>query len=53
MSPFRSEKQRRYLHANEPELAEKWEHESKPRRERTRSKKSRKRKRRKGGQVNE
>ena len=23
--PFKSEKQRRYLHANEPELAKKWE----------------------------
>jgi len=25
--PFKSEKQRRYLHANEPELAQKWERE--------------------------
>lgn len=25
--PFKSEKQRRYLHAKEPEVAEKWERE--------------------------
>ena len=44
MSPFKSDKQRKYLHANEPDIAERWENESKPRRERTRSKKSKKRK---------
>jgi hypothetical protein len=27
--PFQSEKQRRYLHANEPEVAKKWEAEQK------------------------
>lgn len=27
--PFKSAKQRRYLHAKEPELAEKWEDEAK------------------------
>lgn len=27
--PFKSEKQRRYLHANEPEIAQKWEEEEK------------------------
>lgn len=25
--PFKSEKQRRYMHANHPEIAERWEHE--------------------------
>jgi hypothetical protein len=25
--PFKSEKQRKYLHANEPEVAQKWEKE--------------------------
>lgn len=31
--PFKSKAQRRYLHANEPELASRWEHEySAPRR---------------------
>ena len=29
MSPFKSEKQRRWMHANEPEMAERWEKESK------------------------
>lgn len=29
MSPFKSEKQRRYLHANHPKLAERWEHKEK------------------------
>jgi hypothetical protein len=42
--PVKSEKQKRWLHANEQDIAERWENESKPRRERTRSKKSRKRK---------
>jgi hypothetical protein len=28
--PFKSEKQRRYLHANEPEMAKRWEKEDKP-----------------------
>ena len=27
--PFKSEKQRRFLHANEPAVAEKWEKEAK------------------------
>jgi hypothetical protein len=27
--PFASEKQRRYLHANEPEMAKRWEEEEK------------------------
>jgi hypothetical protein len=27
--PFTSEKQRKWMHANEPELAEKWEKEAK------------------------
>ena len=27
--PFKSEKQRRWMHANEPEMAEKWEKEEK------------------------
>jgi len=27
--PFKSEKQRRYLHANHPEIAKKWEAEEK------------------------
>ncbi len=29
MSPFKSQKQRRWMHANEPEMAERWEKESK------------------------
>lgn len=27
--PFKSEKQRRYMHANHPEIAERWEAEAK------------------------
>lgn len=27
--PFKSEKQRRYMHANHPEIADRWEHEMK------------------------
>jgi len=27
--PFKSAKQRRYMHAKHPEIAERWEHESK------------------------
>jgi len=42
--PFRSTKQRKWMWANKPEMAEEWEKESKPRRLRTRSKKSKKRK---------
>lgn len=27
--PFKSEKQRKFLHANHPEIAKRWEHEAK------------------------
>lgn len=27
--PFKSEKQRRWMHANKPEMAKKWEHKEK------------------------
>lgn len=30
--PFKSEKQRRWMHANKPEMAKKWEREEKQRR---------------------
>ena len=33
--PFKSEKQRRWMHANEPEMAEKWEKEEEKREEDT------------------
>ena len=46
--PFKSQKQRRYLHANEPEIADRWEQEAKTRRQRPVSKRSKKRKKRKG-----
>ena len=47
--PYKSKKQRAYLHIHEPALAEEWDTKyggeiQKPRRERTKSKKSRKRK---------
>ncbi|HYH48307.1 MAG TPA: hypothetical protein VEG38_02050 [Acidimicrobiia bacterium] len=29
MSPFKSEKQRKFMHANEPEVAKRWEKEAK------------------------
>ena len=47
--PYKSKKQRAYLHIHEPALAEEWDQTyggkvEKPRRERVRSKKSKKRK---------
>lgn len=39
--PFKSQKQRRWMWANDPEMAERWEKETT--RKRTQSKKSRKR----------
>lgn len=47
--PYKSKKQRAYLHIHEPALAEEWDKQyggkvEKPRRERTQSKKSKKRK---------
>jgi hypothetical protein len=40
--PFKSEKQRRFLHAKHPKLAEKWEHEGgKKRKRKTQKKKTR------------
>jgi len=45
--PFKSQKQRRWMHANEPEMAERWEKEEKTRRQRPPSKRSRKRRRQK------
>ncbi len=41
--PFKSQKQRRWMHANKPEMAKRWERESKP----VRKKKTVKKKRRK------
>jgi hypothetical protein len=40
LMPFKSEKQRRYLHVHEPALAKKWEHEygSKPKPKPTKAK---------------
>jgi hypothetical protein len=32
--PFKSEKQRRWMYANEPEMAERWEKESKKKKKR-------------------
>ena len=43
--PYKSKKQRGWMHANLPDVAEKWDAEEK--RDRSRSKKSKKRKRRK------
>ncbi len=40
--PFKSQKQRKWMWANDPEMAARWEKEAK--RKRTQSKKSRKRK---------
>lgn len=37
--PFKSEKQRRYLWANDPELAEAWEREQRAKRRRANNKK--------------
>lgn len=31
MSPFKSEKQRRWMHKNKPKMAKKWEREEKKR----------------------
>jgi hypothetical protein len=39
MSPFKSEKQRRWMHANEPAMAKKWEKESKSKKKTTKKKK--------------
>ena len=39
--PFKSEKQRRYLHAKHPKIAKEWEDEAKRKAKRTRSKKKR------------
>ena len=52
--PYKSKKQRAYLHIHEPALAEEWDQKyggkiEKPRRERVRSKKSKKRKNKTGG----
>jgi hypothetical protein len=38
--PFKSEKQRRYLHANHPEIAKKWEKESRSKKKTTKKKKA-------------
>jgi hypothetical protein len=42
--PFRSEKQRRWMHANHPEMAMRWEHEGKRKRRRGKGKKRKRRK---------
>lgn len=36
--PFKSERQRRYMHAKLPELAAKWEHETRPKKKRPKPK---------------
>ncbi len=53
MSPFVSNKQRKFLYANEPEVAAEFTKEEKARRDRVRSKKSKKRKRKKKAKVTE
>ena len=45
--PFKSQKQRRWMWANEPEMARRWEQEEKRRRTRSKKSKKRARKRRK------
>lgn len=37
--PFKSEKQRRWMHANKPEMAKKWEAESKGKKKKKKGKK--------------
>ncbi len=51
MSPFKSEKQRRWMHANEPEMAAEWEAEERRKRVRSKKSKKRKNKKKKGGVV--
>jgi hypothetical protein len=51
--PFQSEKQRRYMHANHPEIARRWEHEygSAVKRDRTKNRRGRKRKATRGNKA--
>lgn len=37
--PFKSEKQRKWMHANKPAMAKKWEHETKSKKKTTKKKK--------------
>lgn len=39
MTPFKSEKQRKWMHKNKPEMAKKWEEEEKKRKGKKKSKK--------------